>query len=190
MINIVSRAARFAADKHQGQFRDYPDTFGLTEPYIMHPARVAGMVAANHSLFPAYRFDEIMAAAWLHDVIEDCGVDVDTLVNEFGLFVATMVGELTNTSEFGTREQRKFLDRQRLKGVGREAKIVKMYDRIDNLRSMVNAPENFALLYLDESEALAEALRDADRLTYNVLAFTINAVRKRVKTCDYDSYPK
>lgn len=182
MTDMVAKAAKFAAEKHSGQFRKYPDVFGLTEPYIMHPARVAGMVVANHSLFPAYVFESAIAAAWLHDVMEDCGINVDMISNEFSPYVGVLVTELTNTSKLllprGTRKERKTADLERIKGVGREVKIIKMFDRIDNLSSMFNAPEDFAMLYLKESEELAEALRDADRATFNALAFTINAVRK------------
>lgn len=65
------RAARFARDAHKGQSRKYTG-----RPYIVHPMNVAVLVK-NHYTGPHY--DEAIAAAWLHDVVEDCGVKLRTI---------------------------------------------------------------------------------------------------------------
>jgi GTP pyrophosphokinase len=82
-LDIVERAYEFAAKHHEGQFRRTGDA------YITHPVAVTGLVAQleldQHAL----------AAALLHDVQEDCGVDTEELHREFGGEVARLVDGLT-----------------------------------------------------------------------------------------------
>jgi (p)ppGpp synthase/HD superfamily hydrolase len=188
---MLVEAIEFAAKAHRGQFRKYKDRFGLTEPFIMHPARVAAMVAHARIKFPHNSFEDILAAAWCHDVLEDCpSVSYDEIVNTTSPACAVLVQELTRPSSVYAikipRAARKIMDNENLMNASREAKLIKAFDRMDNIQGLINAPKDFALLYLKESEALAEVLRDADRDTFNALAFTINAATKyfeeRVRT--------
>jgi (p)ppGpp synthase/HD superfamily hydrolase len=124
--SIILNAARYAERFHRGQLRKYTN-----QPYIIHPARVAGRISIY-----AFATDNMVAAAWLHDVIEDCNVSFDSLNNAFGRDIAYMVDELTNPSKFYThlsRDKRKQIDREHIKTISNEAKIIKIYDRIDNL---------------------------------------------------------
>ena len=97
--SLVSKALAFAAEAHGsiGQVRKYSG-----EPYINHPIEVMGIVqtAAHHS-------EVMLAAALLHDTIEDTPVTRDDVERAFGTEVATMVMELTDQCHEGNRAARK-----------------------------------------------------------------------------------
>lgn len=173
--DIVARAACYAAAAHKGQRRKYDD-----EPYINHPARIVAAVAENARLFP--NIPGAMAAAWLHDTVEDCGVSLDALESNFNSYIRMIVGFLTNPSKQHPelpRAERKEMDRKQLAEAPKSVKIIKMFDRIDNIHGLVNEP-SFARLYLDESEALADALKDADQGIHGKLVETIKNVRGKL----------
>lgn len=143
----VSNALGLAFAAHEGQFRKYGD--GV--PYIQHPVRVSLMTAA----------------ALLHDVLEDTEVPAEVIAQKCGPGVLEIVQELTNPAHlpehrYKPRAVRKQIDRDHLKTVSREAKIIKLCDRIDNLRDVVNAPADFRSLYAAESSLLLEALVGTD----------------------------
>ena len=152
-MSLIIDAAQYAAKKHAGQFRKYTNA-----PYIMHPCRVAGRVAIHD-----FASEELIAAAYLHDVVEDCDVTIEEIRDQFGLHVARYVEELTNTSKLSglNRSARKAADRQRLASVSTSAKIVKLIDRIDNLRE-IDWKDEFAKTYSKESRLLVAVLASAD----------------------------
>ena len=153
-MNLILKAASFARCAHAEQRRKYND-----RPYIQHPARVAGRVAAHPDAT-----EVMVAAAFLHDVVEDTPHTLDEIVAEFGPDVARLVAELTSPSKGmkAPRHERKQIDRDHLVTVSREAKILKLLDRIDNLQEMAEAPGGFRRKYCEESRLLAEAIGDAD----------------------------
>jgi (p)ppGpp synthase/HD superfamily hydrolase len=111
--------------------------------------------------------DEAMvAAAWLHDTIEDCGVARQTLATEFGEPVATIVTELTDTTKADfpnlNRAGRKARECERLRSASRPARIIKLLDRIDNLSEKGVTDDGFLKLYARESAMLLEALQGTD----------------------------
>jgi (p)ppGpp synthase/HD superfamily hydrolase len=156
MDDLILRAARFARDAHRGQRRKFGGG-----PYIDHPGRVAAQATLLDELAA-----EDVAAAWLHDVIEDCGVTAEDLrAAGFPDQTVDLVVELTNPSKRRKdlrRAGRKQLDRDHLRGVSRKAKRLKMLDRIDNLRESSVADDAFRSLYVAESLLLVDCLKDAD----------------------------
>ena len=152
-MNLILKAASFARCAHADQRRKYND-----RPYIQHPARVAGRVAAHPDAT-----EVMVAAAFLHDVVEDTPHTLDEIVAEFGPEVARLVAELTSPSKGmkAPRHERKQLDRDHLSTVSREAKVIKLLDRIDNLQEMAAAPSGFRKKYCEESRLLAEVIGDA-----------------------------
>jgi (p)ppGpp synthase/HD superfamily hydrolase len=148
--STILRAARAAARWHEGQTRKYTG-----RPYVTHVARVA----ATAMIQPEATV-EMVCAAWLHDVVEDCGVHVPQIEAEFGPDIARLVAELTCTAKTDrpelNRADRQKLDRQRLAAAGRAAKILKLIDRIDNLREIDAAPADFRGRYLAESRLLLD----------------------------------
>ena len=187
--SIPLAAARFARAANSGQKRKYTGA-----PYILHPCRVAGLVATHE-----VATDPLVAAAFLHDVVEDCGCPLAVIQREFSGVVAGYVDWLTNKSkEAGTssRAERKRLDRERLKDAPREVKVVKLIDRLDNLLEVpAEIDPDFAELYAGESLLLVEAIGDADeelaqqvRDTCEHLQREAGKVKQRSRTALIDNF--
>lgn len=155
MTDLVTRARVFATAAHAavGQLRKY--TF---EPYIVHPAEVAQIVTE------AGGTEAQIAAAWLHDTVEDTGVTIETIREEFGVEVAEIVGWLTDVSrpEQGNRAVRKAIDRAHTAAAPGAAQTVKLADLIANTRSIVAHDVEFAKVYLAEKRALLEVMTKGD----------------------------
>jgi len=155
MTDIVERARIFATAAHAavGQLRKY--TF---EPYIVHPSEVADTVT-EYGGTPA-----MIAAAWLHDTVEDTGVTIELIREEFGSEVSDLVGWLTDVSrpDHGNRAARKAVDRAHTARAPSEAQTVKLADLISNTRSIVEHDPKFAETYLSEKRLLLEVMTKAD----------------------------
>ncbi len=154
-MTLVERARIFATAAHAavGQTRKYTG-----EPYVVHPVEVAGIVES------AGGSNAMIAAALLHDVLEDTGVTFDLLVEQFGSEVAELVLWLTDVSkpEDGNRSTRKALDRQHSAAAPAEAQTIKVADLISNTRSIVAHDPGFAKTYLEEKRLLLDVLTKAD----------------------------
>lgn len=149
--SVADRAAQFANAMHGAinQRRKYTG-----DPYIVHPAEVAGIVATVTDDL------DVIAAAWLHDVVEDAGVSIDTIHKIFGARVAGMVSDLTDISrpEDGNRAARKAVDRDHSAAAGADSQTVKLADLISNSRSIIEHDRAFARVYLREKELLLNVL--------------------------------
>ena len=154
-MTLVERARVFATAAHAAvaQTRKYTN-----DPYIVHPAEVVGIVKkVPHT-------EVMLAAAWLHDVVEDTGVTLETIRVEFGKEVAELVGWLTDVSrpEDGNRAVRKALDRAHTAAAPAAAQTVKLADLISNTRSIVAHDAKFAKVYLEEKRLLLEVITRGD----------------------------
>lgn len=152
MANVAERALDFALQMHAGQKRKYTG-----EPYITHPIAVAAILR-DHG------FDEeVIAAAYLHDVVEDTPATYDQLIERFGYRVANLVADVTDRSrpEDGNRARRKEIDRQHLMHAHPDAQSIKVADLIDNTKSIVERDPSFARVYLREKAQLLAVLTDA-----------------------------
>ena len=153
--DLVERARRYAVARHRriGHRRKYTE-----QPYETHLANVARAVAAVSD------DPEMIAAAWLHDVVEDTEATLADVEREFGRSVARLVSELTDVSRpgDGNRAERKALDRAHLARASARAKTVKLADLIDNCRDICRHDPRFAQVYLEEMRALLEVLREGD----------------------------
>lgn len=150
MSDLIDRADAFAEKSHEGQIRRYTG-----EPYVEHPRRVAAMVRCLTD------DPEVIAAALLHDVIEDCDVTIDDIVAEFGNRVARLVWELTDwypSIEGMCRAERKGLEADRLGGCSWEARLVKICDIIDNAPSIEEHGGDFAKVWKAEKVHLVHKL--------------------------------
>jgi guanosine-3',5'-bis(diphosphate) 3'-pyrophosphohydrolase len=153
---LEDRARLFATAAHAavGQLRKYTH-----EPYIVHPAEVVSILKTRpHD-------PEMVAAAWLHDVVEDTGVSIEVIRAEFGSKVSDLVGWLTDVSrpEQGNRATRKAIDRAHTAAAPAEAQTIKLCDLISNTRSIVEHDEKFARVYLAEKRLLLEVMTKGDR---------------------------
>lgn len=156
-MNVVHKAQVFAIAAHAavGQKRKYTG-----EPYIVHPAEVARIVASVPGSTP-----DMVAAAWLHDVVEDTGVTFTDIHLNFGIDIATLVGWLTDVSQphDGNRAHRKAVDREHTARAPAEAQTIKLADLISNSKSIMEHDPAFAKTYLEEKRLLLEVLTKGDR---------------------------
>lgn len=119
-------ALAFAEAAHRGQVRKFSG-----EPYIRHPERVAGILRT----FGYYERDDLISAAYLHDVVEDTGVTLPVIEAVFGDQVSDLVGQLTKPAE----------------PMSDDARLVKCADIMDNASTIVrDAPADYARAYLRE----------------------------------------
>lgn len=157
MDDLILRAANVAKSAHAGQTRKYRPL-----PYIFHPARVAARTTLLDDVTP-----QEIAAAWLHDVIEDTSLTASDLLR-LSIPAATveLVQALTNPSKQQpelARAARNRLDREHLKEIPHAAKRIKLIDRTDNLNELGRADAQFKSLYVAESLLLAECLAGVER---------------------------
>ena len=149
---LTQSALAFATQAHAGQVRK-----GAGGPYLQHPLRVATRLSRLPQATPQW-----VAAALLHDTLEDCGVSHDDLQQRFGTEVADLVRELTNPSkQFPelSRPEKKALDRAHVATVSLPAKMIKLIDRSDNLREgAASMDPEWLAVYVGESRALAAVL--------------------------------
>jgi guanosine-3',5'-bis(diphosphate) 3'-pyrophosphohydrolase len=155
-MEMVERARVFATAAHAavGQLRKY-----TSEPYIVHPAEVVDILGTV-----GITDEYMLAAAWLHDTVEDTGVEVTDIWREFGGVVASYVNWLTipTTKEDGNRAQRKAKDRDYIRNAPPEVKTVKLADLISNCSSIIRYDEAFAKTYLEEKRLMLEVLKEGD----------------------------
>jgi len=146
-----NQALTYATAAHAavGQRRKYTN-----EPYIVHPIRVATTVAKFGGT------DEMISAAYLHDVVEDTGVSIEDILDMFGSVVAVIVDGLTNVSkpEDGNRAVRKELDREHSADATWAAQFVKCADIIDNAADISDNDPSFSVVYRKEKVLLLEVL--------------------------------
>jgi (p)ppGpp synthase/HD superfamily hydrolase len=158
-MNIVGRAAKFAKQAHRDQRRKYTG-----EPYFVHLHEVA-QICARHGCSK-----RAIAAAYLHDVVEDQPVEHEDIVAEFGPQVANIVRDLTDLpTTAGARKERKVIDLARLAAAGAEAQTIKCADLISNTSSIVRHDPEFARVYLSEKRAVLDVLIRSD-VTLHALA--------------------
>jgi hypothetical protein len=155
MPDLVQRARDFAVHAHAriDQRRKYTN-----QPYDVHLKRVAQLVAEVTD-DPA-----TIAAAWLHDTLEDTPATWEDLEAEVGSEVAALVAEVTDVSRpsDGNRAVRKALDRAHLARASHRAKTVKLADLIDNARDIAGNDPKFGRVFVAEAVALVEVLEGGD----------------------------
>lgn len=129
----VLKAALFAAERHRNQRRK--GTRGA--PYINHPLAVAECLVTAGIDDP-----DVLAAALLHDTVEDTDTSLGELEQLFGPRVASIVAEVTDDKSLPKAERKR---QQILKAPAksREAKLVKLADKICNLRDLRDCPPNW-----------------------------------------------
>ncbi len=156
---VVSKALNYAAAAHQGQVRKYTG-----EPYINHPIAVSNLVASVTDN------DNIIAAALLHDVVEDTDVTIEQIQFEFGGYIAAWVSDLTDVSrpEHGNRAMRKAIDLAHTAQAFPPAQTIKLADLIDNSKSIVERDPGFAEIYMAEKRELLKVLTLGDSRLYTM----------------------
>jgi hypothetical protein len=155
LTDLVHRAQAFATHAHQriNHRRKYTKA-----PYTDHLAATAKLVGTVTD------DPQTIAAAWLHDTVEDTTATIQDLQKQFGEEVAQLVLELTDVStpSDGNRASRKAIDHQHLAAASPEAKTVKLADLINNCIDITRHDARFGVVFLQEMEALLGVLGAGD----------------------------
>jgi guanosine-3',5'-bis(diphosphate) 3'-pyrophosphohydrolase len=131
-------AYEFAAEAHAGQQRK-----GDGAPYIAHPTEVARLLDQE-----GVAGDEMIAATFLHDVVEDTDHTIDEIRERFGDEVARIVAAMTEDKSVEPYERRKDHHRDQVEAAGKRPATIYAADKLANLRDL-------RALYAAEGEAAA-----------------------------------
>lgn len=175
MTERFTFAINFATQTHAGQIRKY-----VGEPYIFHP------LAVVRKLRSVPHTPEMLVAAVLHDVVEDCDVSFETLRILFGPLITEYVEWLTQVSKplDGNRATRKLLDLQHIQKAPPEAKTIKLADLLDNAEGIFLHDPCFAKVYCQEALALLEVLKEGDPTLWEALKQVLNQYRIKKENPD------
>lgn len=151
-VELVLRAADFAATMHRGQERKDE----ARSPYINHPVRVAAMLAEVGAVDDA----EVLAAALLHDTVEDTVATHEEIRDRFGETVHGLVREVSDDTSLKSA-QRKQAQIEGAAGLSPGAVLIKLADKTCNIEDIINSPPRGWSLerrarYLDWAEAVID----------------------------------
>jgi len=154
-LALLLKALAFAAHKHRDQRRKDPGA----SPYINHPIALADVLVNEAGVTDV----EVLCAALLHDTVEDTATTHAELAAAFGARVARIVAEVTDDKAL-PKAERKRLQVEHAGGLSPEAKLVKLADKICNLRDVAErAPPSWDLErrreYFDWAKRVVDGLR-------------------------------
>ncbi|MAK54692.1 MAG: guanosine polyphosphate pyrophosphohydrolase [Pusillimonas sp.] len=167
-MTIAYEAMLFAKKAHEGQKRKYTGN-----PYFDHCCEVAGIVSTVASGATvggsngagggcaSSAGSDMIATAFLHDVMEDCDVRYDDVRRRFGGTIAYGVFMLSDLEE-GNRKQRKEKSRARVSSARGWVQTIKCADLISNTSSIIEHDPKFAGVYLQEKASLLDVMTRAD----------------------------
>lgn len=177
MDDVLEKVKDFADQAHGKQQRKYSP-----ERYIVHPVRVMELVRQQTSRLP------VLAAALLHDVLEDTPVTKEKLYaflqtvmpDEEASQTTALVVELTDiytktAHPRWNRKKRKLKEAQRIEKTGSESQTIKYADIIDNCREIVQHDPDFARVFLRECKNLLTVMKKGDDVLYREAVDTVTA---------------
>jgi (p)ppGpp synthase/HD superfamily hydrolase len=148
---LVQAAREFAVDKHGNQKRKSDGA-----AYIVHLEGVAGLLIEY-----GYKESEMIAAALLHDTVEDTDTTIERLAELFGETVAQLVYWLTDTEQ-GSRRSRNMQSAWRLSRAPLKAKLIKLADIIDNGSAIRTHDVKAAPAWLDEKRQVLRMMAEVE----------------------------
>jgi GTP diphosphokinase / guanosine-3',5'-bis(diphosphate) 3'-diphosphatase len=156
-LALLLKALAFAAHKHRDQRRKDPEA----SPYINHPIALADVLVNEGGVTDV----EVLCAALLHDTVEDTATTPEELGAAFGARIARIVAEVTDDKTL-PKTERKRLQVAHAGELSQEAKLVKLADKICNLRDVAErAPPSWDLArrreYFDWAKRVVDGLRGA-----------------------------
>lgn len=161
-LGVVAKALEYATKAHEGQYRKGEGQV----PYITHPVAVANILWKAGE-----RSEVLLAAALLHDTVEDCGVTHAQLVEEFGLAIANVVAEVTDAPGL-TGRARKEAQVAKVPTMSGHAKKLKIADKTANVIDITEHPPGWAPhsvrgYVLSAYRLVSEIGRDVNEALYN-----------------------
>jgi GTP diphosphokinase / guanosine-3',5'-bis(diphosphate) 3'-diphosphatase len=157
--HLLIDALSFAALKHRDQRRKDPEA----SPYINHPIALSRVLSVEAGLYDA----KLLAAAVLHDTLEDTQTTFEELRERFGRAVATIVREVSDDRSL-PKADRKRLQIEHAEHLTRRARLVKLADKICNVRDVAaNPPRDWNLQrrreYFDWAKAVIDRIRGTNK---------------------------
>ena len=155
-LKLLVKALNFAADKHRNQRRKNVDAF----PYINHPISLVNILCNEVHITDT----KVICSALLHDTVEDTETTAEELAVEFGQEISDIVMEVTDDKTIAARQKRKQLQIEHAPHISEPAKLLKLADKISNLRDLVdNPPADWSLErqreYFDWAKQVIDQLR-------------------------------
>jgi len=165
---LIEKAKAFATNCHKTQTRKFDG-----KPYIVHPEAVASLVDQFGGS------PEMVAAAWLHDVVEDCGITVRDLIEHFGTQVSGLVWELTSPKDLNKSKKAEYL-LDKMNTMSSDALTIKLCDRLNNVSDFNTAPKGFVNKYAPETQFIIDELEGGGRPLTDKQTKIIDEIRKIV----------
>jgi guanosine-3',5'-bis(diphosphate) 3'-pyrophosphohydrolase len=181
-VSFILNATRFAAAKHKQQKRKDGDT-----PYINHPIEVAELL----SRVARVSDPEVIAAALLHDTIEDTGTQADEICTVFGARVLSLVQECTDDKSL-PKAERKRLQVVNAPHKSDEAKLIKIADKMSNIRDVAHTPPTHwewqrRWEYLEWAQSVFDGLKGVSYELDNAFEDLMKMCRQQVQAQKVDS---
>lgn len=174
MKDIVAKAKTYAINAHKriNHRRKYTN-----KPYDIHLKAVAELVGSVSD------DSEMIAAAWLHDIVEDTPLTHGDIENEFGEQIAAYVYQLTDLSRprDGNRATRKLIDLEHISLASAAGKTIKLADLIDNLKDIAKHDKKFIVVFLNEAVAYLDVLSQGNNVLYSKLKQLLYSLSKKLK---------
>jgi len=158
MINQFVSALAYSASKHSGQMRKD----AAKSPYINHPIALVDVLVNEGGVLSW----DVLCAALLHDVIEDTPTTADELLEVFGKKITSIILEVSDDKSL-PKEERKLRQIKYASHSSHEAKLVKLADKICNLRDILKSPPSGwdasrKLAYIDWAAAVVDGIRGSN----------------------------
>ena len=154
-LKMLLKALAFAAHKHKDERRKDVDS----SPYINHPISLANILCNEGHVSDT----DVICAALLHDTVEDTDTTAEELEQEFGTVIRSIVMDVTDdkTLAKAVRKQRQI---DHAAHISDQAKLVKLADKISNLRDVAgNPPSEWSVErrqeYFDWAKAVIDQIR-------------------------------
>ncbi len=179
IIEDVKQALAYATQAHAGQTRSGG------APYISHPVRVAQIIKQFKD---SHNIDALIAAAYLHDTIEDTETTHEALHDLFGGLVASLVLELTSDLEQIKKQGKKdYLARKMAHDMSSYALVIKLADRLDNVTDIATAKDaKWRARYKAETEHIMDYL-EKNRVLSGTHQKLVSLIREKIKEIPVDN---
>ena len=173
---LILKAAHFAAHRHRNQRRKDEEKI----PYINHPISVAKIISEIGNV----EDPEVLAAALLHDTLEDTETTPEELVENFGARVCRLVQEVTDDKDLD-KPIRKQLQIEHAKELSEGAALIKLGDKISNVTDITKTPptnwdSKRRLEYFDWAEKVINNCPRVNESLENHFAEVIKAGRDKI----------
>lgn len=159
ILSQIVKALAFSARKHRDQRRKDVQA----SPYVNHPIALMDILVNEAGINDA----ETIITALLHDTIEDTDTTFDEIEREFGLVIASLVMEVTDDKSLSQLE-RKAMQVHHAPSLSSKAKLVKLADKISNLRDVDKSPPvgwdlSRRQAYFDWAKDVIDGIRGTDQ---------------------------